>query len=223
MIIDLEDIRQKLQNMSVKEGNRLLADIQSNPNLKLSQRMRLGDIEDEWKKLKGKPIVKTKNTFLEQIEAWLYVKSINLQDLEQFYLGTVHADIDEHNKMLKQNLPKAPGWYIISGYNNSSTFEPLVPIYIGISERSIKGRLNKDHHIVSNIHKRWGIDFHYTNLVVNYLIAEPSHNIRLIEAAFISLWKPVLNGTNEFPSRETMEITIKELADLFDFHNIPRG
>ena len=218
MNIDLEDIRQQLQSMSIKEGNQFLAEIQSYPDLKLSQRMRLGDVEDEWKKSQGKATPRAKHTFLEQLEAWLYVKTIDLVDLDQFYLGTVHAGVAEHDTILKQNLPKDPGWYIISGY--SSGREPLTPIYIGMSDRSIKGRLNKSHHVMRNIHERWGIDFHHRNLVVNYLIAEPSQNIALIEAALIALWKPALNGTEHFPAREFMDNTLGELVELLDFYNI---
>jgi hypothetical protein len=221
MTIDLEDVKFQLRGMSAAEGKKFIASIESNPGLKLSERMRLGDVEDDWKRSQPKASSQTKHNFLEELEAWLYVKSIKLEDLEQFYLGSVHAGIDEHGSILSKNLPKESGYYFISGY--SSGRDPLTPIYIGMSDRGIKGRLNKSHHIMRSIHEKWKIDFDYDNLVVNYLIAEAGQNVALIESAFISLWDPVLNGTHHFPSREFMERNLGELLDILDFYNVQRS
>lgn len=149
----------------------------------------------------------------EEVCAWVFVNSVWLHvDRGILFDPKLKSPVKESG--LREWLSDRAGVYFVSLLEENDFCKP---VYIGMSGNSVSKRLSSGHHAIAEIMSRPD----YQSKLFCIHVIEPPINmpIRVVEAAAISRWEPVLNKEKTFPSADLVEAYLREVKESINSHS----
>lgn len=140
-----------------------------------------------------------------QIEAWLFVKRIDLAGLWNQPVGMgreVLASIDWVSRM----MPPVPAVYFLCVEDVTG----IMPVYIGMTSAGLDKRIGPNHGFCMKTATEYRDSF----VALRYIPISEAMDLRDIEAAAISYWNPPLNTQKPMPPKKEVEAYIAELKSI---------
>lgn len=145
-----------------------------------------------------------------EIYAWAFASAIRLRAEDGLPFSSVTEGI-VRGVSFRSRLPNSPGVYFISEVDSDGFCKP---VYIGMSESSVRGRLSLNHHAIAEI----SAEPEYNSRQFCVHVVEPplDMSVRLLESAAISRWNPSMNKEKPFHSADEIESYLKETKEILD-------
>lgn len=162
-------------------------------------------LSDQMKGLLDRQVRHQKAFTVSQIEAWFFVKRINLNDLWSQPIG-LGRDVFQSMDWVGRMLPPVPAIYFVCVEDVTG----IMPIYIGMTKVGLDRRIGQHHGVVLKAALNYSKEY----LCLRYIPLSDAMDISSIESAAISWWNPPLNIQRSFPGRDDVEIYIQEMKSI---------
>jgi hypothetical protein len=140
-----------------------------------------------------------------QLEAWEFVKRINLSALWNQPIG-LGSEFLQNLDWVQRMMPPVAAVYFICVEDETG----VMPVYIGMTKAGLDRRVSSRHHGAIKAMREYRDQY----LCLRYVPLSEGMNIEDLEVAAISWWEPPLNVHQPMPSRKEIQIYVEELRAI---------